>query len=102
MGYWVKMNQPATLIVKGVQPMTAVPLKAGWNLVGYNSQAPKPIEDCVSSIECHSIWTYDPHEGKWLRYFPEGPSFLNNMEFMQPGRGYWINAEEACLWDVGL
>ena len=100
LGYWIKMNQRGRLIGQGVQPATAITLETGWNLVGYNSQTPKPIEDCISSIECNSVWTYDPDQGEWLRYFPDGPTFLNNMEFMEPGKAYWINLRAKGVWDV--
>jgi len=101
LGYWIKMNRRARLIGLGMQPVTAITLKTGWNLVGYNSQTPKPVEDCISTIECNSVWTYDPDQEEWLRYFPEGPSFLNNIRFMEPGKAYWINSKEEGVWDVG-
>ena len=91
-------------MTQGAQPGTTTVLEPGWNLVGYNSQTAKPVAESMSSIagKYNSIWTYDAHAGLWLRYVVNGQSFLNDLEFMQPGRGYWIDAKERCLWDVGL
>ncbi len=103
-GYWIKMNQPGILVFQGVRPATAILLRAGRNLVGYNSQAfSKPIAECMESIEgqYNSVWTYDSYLDKWPRYIPDGPSSMNDMEFMQSGKGYLIDAKEECLWDIG-
>ena len=94
------MIESGILIVQGTQPDTSVTLGPGWNLVGYNSQTAKPVAEAVLSIEgkYNSVWTYDAHAGQWLRYIPGGQSFLNDLEFMQPGRGYWIDVKERCVW----
>ncbi|MFC1717049.1 PKD domain-containing protein [Candidatus Poribacteria bacterium] len=102
-GYWINMTEFGVLMVQGAQPDTAITLESGWNLVGYNYQSAKPVEEVMSSIrgKYNLVWTYDAHASLWLRYTPDGQSFLNNLEFMQPGRGYWIDAKERCVWDVG-
>lgn len=102
-GYWINMIEPGALTVQGAQPDTAITLESGWNLVGYNSQSAKPVAEAMSSIsgKCNSVWTYDAHTVEWLRYTPGGQSFLNNLEFMQPGSGYWIDMKERSVWDVG-
>ena len=102
-GYWVQMTEPAALSLDGdVVPDETILLKQGWNLVGYNSLTAKPLEDALSSIaaNCVSVWTYDATDGEWRRYIQNGPEFLNNLETMEPGKGYWINAADDCGWDV--
>lgn len=103
-GYWISMTEPGILMTQGAQPGTTIVLEPGWNLVGYNSQTAKPLVEAMSSIsgKYNSVWTYDAHAGQWLRYVLTGQSFLNDLEFMQSGRGYWIDVKERCLWDVGL
>ena len=102
-GYWVKMNQPGILVVQGTEPATAVPLRKGWNSVGYNSETSRAIEDCMYSIDgkYNSISTYDSDEKIWLRYTPDGPPSLNSLKFMEAGRGYLIDVREDCIWDMG-
>jgi len=102
-GYWLKMNKDGVLVVNGTQVFDPIKLEIGWNLVGCNSQAEKPVEEAMSSIvgEYNSIWTYDPDESKWFRYIPDGPEDENNLKFIQPGHGYWIDARELCWWYIG-
>jgi hypothetical protein len=96
------MSQAETLTVQGILTDTAVQLRAGWNLVGYKSQLARAVEVCMASIEgkYDSVWTYDSDQGKWLSYAPDVPAFLNSLESMEPGKGYWIYAEEECVWNI--
>ena len=102
LGYWTMMNQPATLIVQGSLPESAISLKAGWNLVGHNYQDQVPLDDYLSILEdnFNSIWTYDAIAGEWLKYYSSGPAFLNDLEYLEPGNGYWIEVNEDCIWDI--
>ena len=99
-GYWIKMDEPATLVVQGTVPeSTAILLRGGkWNLVGYSSLIDRRAEDCMSSVadSINSVWEYNPTTG-WAVYVPGGPS---NLIFMRPGYGYWIKANEDCTWDI--
>ncbi len=103
-GYWLKMNDSGMLIVNGMQILDpGIELEAGWNLVGCNSQEESsPVEEAMSSIagKYNSIWTYDPGEGNWLWYIPDGPEEENSLRFILPCRGYWIHAKEKCSWDI--
>ncbi|MFC1717357.1 M6 family metalloprotease domain-containing protein [Candidatus Poribacteria bacterium] len=102
-GYWLMMNQPATLIVQGTPPTTVISLKAGWNLVGYSSRTSMPVEDCPPALgnRCNSIWTYNSEAGEWLRYDANVPAFLNTLESLQSGSGYWIRADQDFVWYTG-
>lgn len=101
LGYWVNVKQAGTLNIQGVSTSGAIPLNQGWNLVGYNHHMPRDVEECISTIECNSIWTYDQYRGGWLGYDPDNPA-LNKLELMEPEKGYWINVKEECMWDVSL
>ena len=99
-GYWVKMQKQGTLMVQGNEPnQTRIRLKGGaWNLVGYSSQDHRSAEECMSQVAdaIYSVWQYDPETG-WSKYTPGGVSDLGDME---PGYGYWIEANRDCIWDV--
>lgn len=99
-GYSIIMKEPWPLVVPGVETAPGVPLYAGWNLVGYNSETPKTLEDCMFSIwgKYTLVWGYDPDQG-WLRYLPNAPE-ASSLVYMEPGNGYWIRVTENCLWDV--
>lgn len=99
-GYWIKMNKQGSLIIQGVPPeQTSIPLTGdAWNLVGYSSLEQRPPEECMAGVEDHinSVWEYSPVTD-WSVYVPDGPG---DLEFMRPGYGYWIKANEGCEWDV--
>ena len=101
-GYWVKMRQSGTLIIQGTSTSGAIPLKRGWNLVGYNHHTARNAEECTSNIDFNSIWTYDQEQGLWIGYDPNTPAFLHNLDLIEPGKGYWIDANAECVWDVSL
>ena len=35
-------------------------------------------------------------EDEWERYIVDAPPFLNSLETMEPGKGYWVDAKAAC------
>ncbi len=77
------MKLAGQLIIYGSQPLTAIPLVAGWNLVGYDSQTARAIADCTVSIagKCSSVSGYKSNQ--WLWYFPDEPS-ASNLSGMEP------------------
>ena len=98
-GYWVEMNESATMIVAGLVPSNSTDLVNGSNLVGYNSASLRDTPEAVASIEgeCVSVWAFI--EGSWKVYDPANSGF-SDLTTMQPGYGYWIDVSEACVWIV--
>lgn len=96
-GYWIEMNQSETLVIHGTDPgPERIYLKGGkWSLVGHNSLSLLPIGSISPSIpDGTCIYTYDSEEERWLKYFKGGPSFLNDLDLLEPGRGYWFYVEQ--------
>jgi hypothetical protein len=90
-GYYIKMLNPDYLVVAGRTPSnTQIPLKTGWNLVGYPCLVNKTVSDALSSIagKYNMVEYYDPVLDKEVRLAPT--------DYMQPGLGYWIHATEDC------
>jgi hypothetical protein len=77
-----------------------ISLEEGWNLVGYNRLEDLSVQEALSSIagKYSSVWTYE--EDAWKRYVVDGPPYLNDLQTMKSGQGYWINATTSCVWDV--
>ena len=102
-GYWIKMNQPGTLTARGTPPEhTEISLRGNaWNMVGYSSLDTRSAQDCMSQVEddINSVWEYNAEHKIWSIYAPGGPS---DLELMKPGYGYWIRADQGCLWDVNV
>jgi hypothetical protein len=100
-GYWILMNEAANLDVEGLLADTAIQLVTGWNLVGYNSLVAKRAEQCLATIknDINGVWGYDPDTGGWKIFDPL--QTINDLEYMDPGLGYWILSNSDIVWDIG-
>ncbi len=102
MGFWIHIIPPGdTIFFYNGTPLTfnqTITLYPGWNLVGYPSLSKNNRTEALNNIsfphEVDSIWTYDAATKKWKVL---GPS-----EYFEPGRGYWIHANQKCIWEVPL
>ena len=86
-GYWLQMNAADTLIVEGVEfPLPPAlpptyPVFEGWNLIGFKSCTPRTASDYLAAIV-----------GKWtVMYDGQGQRVLLG-DYMEPGCGYWLAA----------
>jgi hypothetical protein len=89
-GYWIKVNQAGlSLQFQGKLTDLSMPLKEGWNLVGFNSIQVRPVSEILSEmgITPETIWGYN--NGQWQMYNPAIPG-ASDLESFEPGRGYWI------------
>ncbi len=98
--FWILMTEPATLTVSGAPPSaTSQTLHVGWNLLAYPSATPRPVADALASIagKYTVVWAYRAGEPQpWRHYDPSAP-FGNDLDVLEPGRGYWLRATEGCV-----
>lgn len=94
-GYFVKTNTLDTLIVNGVpipQPFNWN-LQTGWNLVGYLKDTTKAVTDYfatqIANNDLRTVSTYENCSPTF--YSPQLPSFLNTLDSLKNGYGYWLN-----------
>jgi len=100
-GYWVNVSEDVSFEVEGRVPdETSIEVKAGWNLVGYPRETGlatadelKSLGDTVVKVTSLS-GVYDPTVPPFL-------AFLNTLDPMVPGAGYWLNVTEAGTWTLG-
>ena len=100
-GYWIEMSEDASVIVRGVERLGGtIPLRAGWNLIGYPSLTSQEIESALRTIaaQVEQVWHYDPRDvaDPWKRYSPSQPAWANDLTRLAPGEGYWIRTTEDC------
>ncbi|MCB1055581.1 MAG: hypothetical protein KDD11_08730 [Acidobacteria bacterium] len=98
-GLWVEALSSAQLPLTGDQPgTTQIELCTGWNLVGYPLPQARSVGSALASIEgkYQRVFGFDvtDAEDPWEVYDVAVPSWANDLEVMQPGRGYWILATE--------
>ena len=98
-GYWINMNEIATLSVTGSTPSSSVELVSDWNLAGYNSCTAMAVGDAMASIggKYESVWAY--LDGVWILYDPANLGFSDLLQ-LEPGLGYWIKTTETCTWTL--
>ena len=99
-GYWIEVDRDIELVIPGVQvpAFMPLPLCKGYNLVSYLPTAPMPVADALQSIDglYVSVMSFDPELGA-LSYYPDLPPGLNNLQQMEPRRGYWIKMRQDAV-----
>jgi LasA protease len=96
-GYWVYSTKNASLNISGSAAAKSITLEEGWNLVGYNSRSRQSIETALKSIagKYSAVYFYDQNTRTYVGYIP---GELNDLNFMEPGAGYWIHATTRSVW----
>jgi RHS repeat-associated protein len=98
-GLWVRATAAATLALSGTEPAeTSIQLCQGWNLIGYPLAQPRPVPAALSSIagKFRRVYGWDPADpiDPWEVFDVAVPAWANDLELMQPGRGYWLYATQ--------
>jgi len=92
-GYWVKVQNAATLTVQGaaIPPNFTVNLLTGWNLIGYWPQATTtPATAFAALITAGKLQMVTGYELGGKFYDPNGLPFLNTLTEIKNGLGYWV------------
>lgn len=94
-GFWIWMKEAAFITPRGSLPVrTQIPLKKGWNLVGWPSLRSVPVEQAMASIEgkYDSIYAYDASDqAKPWKIYSQASEETSDLTYMRPLLGYWIN-----------
>lgn len=94
-GMWVDIASNSDLTFAGsVLPQFTIQLRSGWNLVGYPSPVQRLVSDALAGVPYISIEGYDA--GAPPYYLRE---YASN-EFMEPGRGYWMEVPSDTPWTI--
>lgn len=105
MGFWVEMTTADTLSTSGTEPtVTEIPLCIGWNLIGYPLSETQPIAGVLDSIsgKYTRVFAWDPTDvvDPWAVNDAIVPTYANDLDVMEPGKGYWILATEPVTLTV--
>ncbi|MBI4020065.1 MAG: hypothetical protein HY367_01925, partial [Candidatus Aenigmarchaeota archaeon] len=75
-------------------------MKQGFNLIGYPSYFPAPVNSTVAPVNgtFSAIFGFDPVSGNFTIFDPSLPPQFNTLQLFEPGRGYWVNATENTTW----
>ena len=95
-GYWIKVAADDTLRVEGsALPAGLMPtLGSGWNLIAYTAQGAATPETVFADLLADESLEYVTGFDGGVQFFdPAGLPFLNSLEFMQNGFGYWVKTD---------
>ncbi len=100
MGFWADATLPVDLLSDGTLPATtSFELCVGWNLIGFPAGQARPVRNALSSIEGKYIRVllYEALDADdpWKIYDVNVPGWANDLEVMEPGRGYWVLVTES-------
>lgn len=96
-GYWVRVFEPDTLTVSGKRVLEnyRLPLKSGWNLMGYMPERPGiPSAYFSDLIARGNLLTVTGFNGEYLYFDPDGLPFLNSLNLLENSTGYWVELSE--------
>jgi hypothetical protein len=96
MGFWINITEPGvSLTLKGQIPdNTVIPLKAGWNLVGYPTlNDTMTVGNALWGTGADRVEVCDALAPYRLREV--GSTYI-----MKPGEGYWVHVPADTTWVV--
>ena len=97
-GYWIYMNEAATLDMTGwlASASKAISLYEDWNLIGYNGQDGKKVEDVTSTIDGKWVIIWGWENGRWYAK-PAATSLLAVplLTTLEQWKAYWIKMNTA-------
>lgn len=104
-GFWVRTLAPVSWeITCAPQISVTIPLQAGWNLVSYSLSTPQTVIQAVAPLgaRLEALYGYDASDptSPWRSYLPGVPPEQNTLSLLVPGKGYWIEVDQACSWTL--
>ena len=94
-GYWIKMDNPDTLIVTGFPfnfKQTPIYCESGWNLVSYLPEDPDSVSHALTTIIDKATRVYGFKNEAFI-YDPDLPQF-STLHILSETSGYWVNLTE--------
>ncbi len=104
-GFWIHMTVADRLEVTGAYPQqSSVGLQTGaggWNLVGCASPLGGPLSAYLAGAPAGMLYGYQASAAQaWSLYDPSAPGYASNLAALRPGRGYWMRASSAGVWNL--
>jgi outer membrane protein assembly factor BamB len=98
MGVWIHItsNDKDGFLTAGSgdnSTSTAIPLYAGWNMVGYPSLNTETVANALWGTGADRVEMFDSSDPYRLKEV--GPTYL-----MKPGEGYWVHVPADTVWVV--
>lgn len=94
-GYWVQVDNPATLTLSGTEPEYpfSIELAGDWNLISMpKTPTPSSIEDVLTDIldNVQTVWHYDASTATWSYFTTISGAPQGSLTEINEGNAYWI------------
>ena len=89
-GYWLHLGgsqSSVTIQFDSSDSLSEINLSADWNMIGL-SEEHLNIERLIDSTNIESIWSWN--DEYWSSYNKSVPQFLNSLQNLQIGKGYYV------------
>jgi len=100
-GYWYNANTAYTATtIEGTEAgPRSVPINAGWNLIGYTRLTNASLNDLIPNASDGDL--LEAYDGGWLisTYYSAIPGWAGDFDTIQPGEGYWYQANTPFTWE---
>jgi len=100
-GYSVHATQSCSTIVEGIRidGPVEVPLKAGWNILGYCVQYPSLAKNVVQPlIDAGILYKVIDEDGNELKYI--AGMWINTIGYFNPGKAYYVKVTEDAVLTI--
>ena len=79
---------------------------SGWNLFAYSLKQSHPVMEALRSLDglYQIVYSYQPENSPaqpWKMYAPGVPTWANNLQTLEFGRGYWITVTQPVTLYLG-
>ena len=104
-GFWIEATSAVDLPSDGTLPATTTfELCTGWNLIGMPIGQPRHVRSVLHPIEGKyvRVFGYDAStpDQLWEGFDVQAPYWANNLDYLLPGRGYWVLVTEDVTLEV--
>jgi RHS repeat-associated protein len=104
-GFWIEATSAVDLPSDGTLPAaTTFELCTGWNLIGMPIGQPRHVRSVLHPIEGKyvRVFGYDAStpDQLWEGFDVQAPYWANNLDYLLPGRGYWVLVTEDVTLEI--
>ncbi len=98
-GYWLQTNDQGEINCSGAEKSCALPLYAGWNLIGNSTPLTFPLSNSLSPIQSNWKKILYYANGTWNGADATVPANFWTLKELKPGCGYWLEMTKADTLD---
>jgi hypothetical protein len=99
-GYWLQTTEQGKIVVNGAEKSSAIPLNAGWNLIGNSTSLTHALPEALSSIDGNWKKILHYQNGSWFGADASLPSTFWTLDELKNGAGYWLEMANADTLDI--